>query len=417
MIVHKFGGASIKDAASIRHLAVLIKTHVKEGGVIVLSAIGKTTNALEEVTYAAFSGEERWKSLLKEVEAHHLSLCDALFPENPQVVEREILSLFHALEEAIRHTETGNFNRFYDTVVSYGERIGSTLVWHFLKASGLPITQVPATETLITDHSFREARINWEATSKAVTKAFPNPRGYYLTQGFIAGTPEGAVTTLGREGSDFSAAVIANILHAKEVWIWKDVNGLYNADPHRFPQARLLPKATYTECMELAYYGAQVVHPRTLAPLQQKRIPLHIHSFKQPENGGTTVTAAHTDKIEVPCTIIKEKQCLITLTPKQIGFMTEEYLEKIIALFKEHSIRINLLQSSAVNLTLCFDDDPYRFHPLQTALKATFEVRYNRSLSLLTVVNYVQRQIADYSAQKTIYLTQQSRRILRLVYR
>lgn len=416
MIVHKFGGASIKDATSIENLASLIEDKITSGAVIVLSAIGKTTNALEKVTSAAFAENKVWRSSLRKIEEDHIAICRELFKTKNSIAEDEIHKIFTNLENFILQHINLNYNKFYDTVVSCGEDASTTIVYHFLKEKGIKLKKIMATETIITDASFREGKIQWEKTDTAVKKAFDDINGVYLTQGFIAGTVDGEVTTLGREGSDFSAAIIANILDAGEVRIWKDVDGLYNADPKIFPDAVLLPRVSYRECVELGYYGARVIHPRTILPLRRKKIPLYITSFINKDADGTIICSHNTEPVRIPCFIMKNNQCLITISPKDLGFMAEEYVEMIIGIFKDNGVRINLLQSSAVNLTICFDYDDYRFSPMRRELEIDFEIRYNKDLSLLTINNYTDECGTGYVDNKTIYLTQKSRKVIRFVY-
>ncbi len=415
MIVHKFGGASIKDAQSIKNLALIVKENIYAGDVIVLSAMGKTTNALEDVTTAAFAKDKAWKTMLKKVEESHIIICKELFGDNSDA-GKEIQKIFSTLEIFILNQIETGYNKFYDAVVSKGEKASTAIVFHFLNNNDVPIERIMAPNVIITDNSHREARVLWEESYTQLHKSCSNNNLIHLTQGFIAATKDGVATTLGREGSDFSAAIIANIFDAKEVRIWKDVDGLFNADPKIFNNAVLLPRVSYRECVELGYYGARVIHPRTILPLLRKNIPLYIQSFWNKGSTGTIICSHNTEPIKIPCYIIKDNQCLMTISPVNLGFMAEEYVERIIGIFKTHGIRINLMQSSAVNLTLCFDYDSHRFSPMLNSLESDFELRYNNGLSLLTISNYSDGCINEYTEGKKILLTQRSRKIIRFVY-
>lgn len=416
MIVHKFGGASIKDAESIRNLESIVRSRIEPNAVLVLSAMGKTTNMLETVTSLAYAENNKWAEKLNEVTQYHTDVCKLLFGIGKHSPEDEVKTLFSELSKKINRTIKLSYNKFYDAVVSTGELASTLIVERYLSHCGIKVTSLKATEIIITDNTYREGKINWEETTDRISTTIIEDNGIYITQGFIAGTTDGEVTTLGREGSDFSAAVIGNILKSKEVRIWKDVDGLYSADPKLFNDAVLLPRVSYRECVELGYYGARVIHPRTILPLRRYAIPLYIQSFKTPDNPGTLICSHNTEPVKIPCLILKNKQCLMTLTPKDLGFMAEEYVEIIIAEIKAVGVRINLLQSSAVNLTVCFDFDEYRFKPMIRRLEKTFELRYNNGLSLLTISNYTPQCINEHMENKNILLTQQSRKIIRFVY-
>ena len=415
MIIHKFGGASLKDATSIKKLSDRTATFSGQA-IVVVSAIGKTTNALENLVALAYAENKQWQGALNRIETDHLRITDALFSSRECPATKEIQHLFNQLRDYVNSDIHLVYNKLYDGVVSFGERFSSTIVRHFFHKQHIIVEPISALEIIFTDTTFREAKIDWKKTEAAVKKRITSRHKLYITEGFIGSNGYGIPTTLGREGSDFSAAILGNILNAKEVRIWKDVDGLYNADPKQFPEAILLPRVSYRECVELGYYGARVIHPRTILPLQRKSIPLYIQSFLHPERQGTLICSHTTEVVDIPCFIIKNNQCLITLTPLNLGFMAEEYVEEIIGVLKTHGIRVNLLQSSAVNLTVCFDYDAYRFVPLRRELEKGFELRFNTGLELLTISNYNEECLKSAMAGKKILLTQKSRRIIRMVY-
>jgi len=410
MIIHKFGGASVKDAPSIKNLARIIRDNIQSNAVIIVSAMGKTTNKLETVTAEAFAENSSWKQSLQNI-------AENLFAENRVSAFEKIREIIKTTREALQDSIHISYDKLYDFVVSTGEILSTTIIYEYLKEQGFELQHLQAHKLIITDETHREGKVNWDATWKKISASIANDSRIYLTQGFIAGTEEGVRTTLGREGSDFTAAIFANILDAEEVRIWKDVDGIYNADPKIFPDAVLLPRVSYRECVELAYYGARVIHPRTILPLKRKNIPLYVQSFKNIKSQGTIICSHNINSVDIPCFIIKNNQCLMTISPINLGFMAENYVEKIIQILKTRGIRINLLQSSAVNLTVCFDFDEYRFIALRRDLENHFEVRYNTALELLTISNYSEECINEKISGKDVLLKQQSRRTARIVLR
>ena len=416
MIIHKFGGASIKDANSIKNLTTIIKEKIATEAVIVLSAMGKTTNGLETVVSKAYAENSDWKEELSRINKFHYSIIDELFENKKHIVFSQIINYFQEIENIIKNTLHLNYDKFYDCVVSYGELISTCIVYNYLLEKGVTITLVSATDIIKTDNKYREARVDWESTGNAISIHINNKNSLYLTQGFIGSSSSNNRTTLGREGSDYSAAILGNILDATEVRIWKDVKGLFNADPKLYNDAILLPRVSYRECVELAYYGARVIHPRTIKPLSKKQIPLYVQSFLETDSQGTIICGHNNEAVDVPCYILKSQQCLATITPSDLGFMAEHYVENIIKILKEIGIRVNLMQSSAVNLTICVDYDEYRFMQLLRNLRDSFEIRYNTQLELLTISNYSEACITEKSQHQRVLLTQKSRRVVRMVF-
>lgn len=416
MIIHKFGGASIKDANSIQNLHTIIKDKISSEAVIVLSAMGKTTNGLENVISKAYAENSDWKEELIKIKKFHYSIIDELFENKRHIVFSQIANYFQEAENCIETTLHLNYDKFYDCIVSFGELISTCIVHHYLLEKGISITLLSATDIIKTDNKFREARVDWDSTTNAISKHINNKNNLYLTQGFIGGTKSNDRTTLGREGSDYSAAILGNILNATEVRIWKDVEGLFNADPKLFNDAILLPRVSYRECVELAYYGARVIHPRTIKPLSKKQIPLYIQSFLETNSAGTIICGHNNEAVAVPCYILKNQQCLATITPSDLGFMAEHYVANIINILKDIGIRVNLMQSSAVNLTICIDYDEHRFMQLLRKLGDFFEIRYNTQLELLTISNYSEACITEKMQHQKVLLTQKSRRVARMVF-
>ena len=414
MKVFKFGGASVKDAAGVRNVAEVLKHFALDDLVIVVSAMGKTTNALEEVVWAYSDG----RSTSDQVEALQRSHYDILAEVAPGDKEaaRALVAHFEGLRATLSHRPT-EVDRDYDRIVSHGELWSTLIVTAHLHHAGISNTWLDARTVVRTDASHRGARVDWEASGKRAStlmnEVAGNPKRI-VTQGFIGFSSEGETTTLGREGSDFSAAIFAYLLDAESVTIWKDVPGMFNADPKRFPDTRLLSHISYREAIELSYFGASVIHPRTLQPLQKKRIPLYVRSFNDMLAQGSTISEATDHDTLVPSFIIKPAQLLISITPHDLSFIVEENLSGIFKVFAQRNVRIDLMQNSAVAFSVVVDDTP-RSRQLIDELGREYEVRYNDGCELLTVRHYDEATLERLTRGKEILIEQRSRVTARFV--
>lgn len=415
MKVFKFGGASVKDAAGVRNVAEVLKRHALDDVVIVVSAMGKTTNALEAITWAWLDG----RPVAREVDAlerTHQAVLRAVAPED-EAARTLLAERFQGLRAILDHAPSNGIDLHYDQVVSFGELWSSAIVHAHLNSAGIASTWWDARTVVRTDARHRSARVDWDASAEGAAGMLANVGGAPLrvvTQGFIGGAEDGSTTTLGREGSDFSAAILAYLLDAESVTIWKDVAGMFNADPNRFPGTRLLERISYREAIELSYFGASVIHPRTLQPLQKKNIPLYVRSFIDADAPGSTITAATDRDSLMPSFIVKPLQLLISITPRDLSFIVEENLSGIFKLFAERNVRIELMQNSAVAFSVAVDDSP-RARQLIEELRDEYEVRHNEGCELITVRHYDEATLDKLLAGKEQLIEQRSRTTARFV--
>ena len=391
MKVFKFGGASVKDAPAIENLKNILHRYENEQLVVVISAMGKTTNFLEKLLDAYYHAPENVPALLAELRTSHETVAAQLMgTENPFHPQSE--RLFTLLNEQLQRPTSDNFDYDYDRVVSFGELLSTTLISTYLNAQGVETQWLDARQLIRTDNTYREGHVDWTVTQKlagnTIKPYFQNrTHGIVLTQGFIAGTAENQTTTLGREGSDYSAAILAHTLDADSVTVWKDVPGILNADPKRFPNAVKIDTLTYHETVELAYYGASVIHPKTLRPLHNKQIPLFVKSFFHPENEGSQITQ-HADTVEIPSYIVKDNQLLLSVSPRDFSIIGVENLSKILDVLSEYRVKINLIQNSALTFSVCTDNVPLRLQPCIEALGKEFVVKFNEDIRLVTIRHY-----------------------------
>ncbi len=413
--IFKFGGASVKSADAIKNLAQIL-TNQKEELVVVISAIGKTTNALEKILEAYINGaSEIWKefSIVKE---YHLNIVNQLFDNNNNTCIDKVHGIFIEMEAFLKEPAQGDYNYCYDQFVSYGEILSTTIISSYLNEVGVENEWVDARSVIRTDNNFREGNVNYVFSRSSCHKAFNfQNQKMYVTQGFLGGTAKGTTTTLGREGSDYTAALLANMLEAQDVTIWKDVQGVLNADPRVFENTIMLDRVSFKEAIELAYCGAQIIHPKTIKPLQNKQISLYVRSFLNPETKGTLVYQTDKKIGYPPILILKRNQVLISLSPKDFSFVIEDCLSKIFATLYSHRVKANLIQSSAINFSICVDDEEHFLPNAINELKNSFEVKYNRGLDLLTIRHYSKEEVEKQTQNKKVLLEQKTRSTVRVV--
>ena len=393
MKIFKFGGASVRHAEGIRNLAEILGQYSGAQILTVISAIGKTTNHLEELTRAMLDGNTDATQLLDAIKQEHLNITEELFSDKLHPVYSDTANYFLELECLMETVQPNqDYDHLYDQVVSYGELISTKIVSHYLQLKGIRCHWADARNFIVTDSLHREARVLWEETAKLMEHRLKPLalKNTIITQGFIGRDRQNNTTTLGREGSDYSAALFAWGLNADSVTIWKDVAGVMNADPKKFSFAEKLDSLTYNDAIELAYYGASVIHPKTIQPLQSAQIPLFVKSFMDTGEKGTEISN-NALPISSPCYILKEAQCLILIKSPDFNFIAEEHLSRIFTLMAEKRIRANLMQQSAISFSLCTDDSGNRFNFFLDALsEAGFNITVLRNLQLLTVYHAVQ---------------------------
>ncbi len=413
MNVYKFGGASIKDAPSVQNLLkVLHKTTQAQGLCLVVSAMGKTTNSLERLLHQYWSNENSELSL-QQIYEFHLKIIKGLFFDSKEKIyqawEADFQVLKNLVSKPLRSQEDKYFDPLYDAFVSMGEVFAARIVAHYLQYKLWQCTWVDAREVIKTDSQWREGNVNWEATQAQVsTKIAPLlAKGTVLVQGFTGSTVEGKPTTLGREGSDFTGAILAYCLNAQQLTIWKDVPGVLNADPKRMPNAQLYAQLSYSEAAEMSQYGASVIHPKTIAPLAQKKIPLYVRSFMYPSQNGTCIDSTEARKF-LPSVIFKTRQMLVKVEVKALQFLTEQELAVIFKMVERLGLRINLLQKSVRAIQICFDARPLKVKALQRIAGERFEISVLHSLEMLTIKNAEETTIQQATQGREIILTLQS---------
>ena len=423
--VFKFGGASVKDADSVRNVAAILKHHAPQKLTVIVSAMGKTTNALEKVLNAWYESDERLNTYIHDVIQYHQDITSALFPDKNHPVHFKTDLLFGELEGHLDTPPALNYDFDYDQVVSFGELISTTIISEFLISEGFNCRWFDVRELISTDNSWREGKVNWETTGlqirEKVSGFLDSSNGMpaiALTQGFLGATSDGATTTLGREGSDYTAAIFAFALDAAEMVIWKDVPGLLNADPKYFSVTEKLASISYREAIELAYFGATVIHPKTIKPLQNKDIPLRIKSFLVPSDEGSLIHQNTSADSLIPSFIFKVNQVLISISPIDFSFIDEQSLSEILAVFASNSIHISMMQNSAISFSVCVDTNDRRLSHLFDALKKEYKVRYNSGLELITIRPYAQATIDSVLEDgKTVLLEMRSRHTAQFVVR
>jgi len=411
MKVFKFGGASVNSVDRIKNAAAILGHYPGEELVIIISAMGKTTNALEKVVEAFYAGKkDEAIQLFEQVKQQHVTTAKYLLVTHWEQCVQQLKDFFTEVEWLLHDKPAREYDYYYDQVVCVGELLSTAIISHYLNETGIRNKWIDVRDIIRTDDNFRDANIDWEFTQERVDKIVKpifNETSIVLTQGFIGATDENESTTLGREGSDYTAAVFANMLEAVDQTIWKDVEGVMNADPKQFPDAELIAELNYDEVIEMAYYGAQVIHPKTIKPLQNKGIPLHVKCFLDPSLPGTIIHDQGLKNLP-PIIVIKQNQVLMHLHSRDFSFVGEKPVASLYHLFEEIRIRPNLMQSGAVSLQICFDDKTEKLEKLAISASETFDVQLEKDLSLLTIRHYKEDLLNRLTAGKMIVLRQQS---------
>lgn len=414
MKVFKFGGASIKDASSIKNILEIISNYSNDNLLIVVSAMGKTTNALEKVVENYFKNKSELKSSILEVLNFHIDICNELFPKN-HLIFSDINSIFQKINTFINSNKSPSYSFVYDQLVPNGELISSKIIYNYMTFKNIESSFIDARDCIKTDSNFRGGNVKWDLTNKKIKQMF-NDSNTNITQGFIASDKNNFNVTLGREGSDYSAAIFAYALNAESLSIWKDVPGLLNADPKFFSNTKLLKHISYSETIELAFYGASIIHPKTLQPLQKKEIPLNVKSFKNPESNGTKISKGIDIDPLVPCYIFKDNLILLKLSSLDFSFMVEQNISKIFKELHDSKMKVDVIQNSAISFSVCFFDKYGNLNDLISRLEGKFKIEINKNVSLFTIRHFDEKSIKKISYKRKLLLEQRTEKTIRLIF-
>ena len=413
MKVFKFGGASVKDAEGVKNLAQILKKYQNDKPLVVISAMGKTTNALEKVARAFYLKQDNTFKLLEDVKLFHQGILEDLFPKNHSAFDA-VNNLFVEVEWALEDEPRPEYPYEYDQIVSIGELVSTTIISIYLKEVALDNHWLDARDVLKTDNKHQAANIDWELSTQLICKHVSKDK-LTITQGFIGCTSENFTTTLGREGSDYTAAIFATILKAKKLVIWKDVPGFLHADPRYFENSQKINKLPFQEAIELAFYGASVIHPKTLQPLKRANIPLEVRSFLSPNETGTWISDSTTIEPETAFYILKKNQTLLSVSVNDLDFIVENHLSHIFSILAKYNAKVNLLQNTAISCSFALNIDELLFDALVNELSLIFKVKYNTGLELLTVRHYKNSDIQDLLKGKEILLSQKNRTTIQVL--
>ena len=412
--VFKFGGASIADVDSIKNVGKILQGYAAEDLAIIFSAMGKVTNMLEVVVEAYVQNSDEATQALQKVKDFHFNIINALFAKNHTIYD-EVNNLFVEIEWVLEEEPNQDYAYDYDQIVSIGEFLSTRIMSAYLSQIGFENKWLDARDLIRTDNAYRNAKVDWETTTEFIKNTLKDK--HTITQGFIGCTSENFTTTLGREGSDFSAAILAYCLDAKEVVIWKDVPGMMNADPKHFKAAQLLEKVSFDEAIELAFFGAKVIHPKTIQPLKKKNISLQIKSFLNPEGQGSLIAEGLVTTPKVPSFIAKENQVLIAISDENLAFIVENHMSQIFSILAKHRVAVNLMQNSAVSFSICVDNDKHKIPQLIKDLKVFFKVLSTENLRLFTVRDYTNQSVDQFIQDKDVVLEQKTHNTMQLVAR
>ena len=414
MQVFKFGGASVKDAKGVKNLASVLNKVGYKNTLIIVSAMGKTTNAIEGVIKNYFENKTELQSAIQEVKKFHNEILLDLFENVNHQAFKKVNDLFDELNGFFKSNKSPDYNFVYDQVIGFGELASTTIISEYLNSIDIKNTWLDVRNHIKTDNYYRRANVNWAETQKLISSNF-NKSVLNITQGFLGSDDNNFTTTLGREGSDYTAAIYAYCLNAEQVTIWKDVPGVLNADPRYFENAQLLENISYREAIELAFYGASVIHPKTLQPLQRKEIPLYVKSFLNPESAGTQIGKNVTLKPMIPCFIVKKNQVLISLSSLDFSYIVEENISEIFTLLHRYKMKVDVIQNSAISFSVCVDNIYNNLDKLLQQLKAKFKVNSHKNVSLYTIRHYNQSAINQIEKGKTVLLKQLTQETVQII--
>lgn len=420
MQVYKFGGASVKDAAAVKNVTSILQQNNFNEKVVVISAMGKSTNELENVINLYYAGKAEWETALNTLFEKHVIIINELYgaADKTKAVE-DVKKLIDAGAKFLKENTSRNYNYIYDQIVSLGEYISTTIVSDYANSIGLSNTLLDVKQVLFTDNAYTEGKVDFKKTEEAISKKVTElvKTGFVITQGFVGSTPEGFATTLGREGSDYTASIFAYSLNAERMTVWKDVEGIMNADPKEFPEAQFISELTFHEAIEMTYYGASVIHPKTIKPIQNKNIPLEVRSFVNSGKRGSVISANANTNFLPPIIIWKRQQVLLSFSAKDFSFIAEDHLSKVFGTFAENRLRINMMQNAAISFSIVVDFKKEKIENVIESLQNDFSITRNDGLSLLTIRHYNPGIIDKLTKDKDILVRQISRATIQVLMR
>lgn len=414
MKVFKFGGASVKDASGVRNLANVIQDFKSDSIVLVISAMGKMTNAFEIIVDDCLSNSKEISTHIDSIKNFHFEIMEALFEDKNAQVYTEIETVFLNLERFIFENKSTDYNFVYDQIVSQAEFLSTIICSNYLQKAEIENNWVDVRNCIVTDSDFRRAKVDWKKTCENIHNTISKNK-ITITQGFVASDIQKNTTTLGREGSDYTAAIFAYCLDAEEVSIFKDVSGVLNADPRYFDETTLLEQISYREAIEMAFYGASVIHPKTLQPLQRKEIPLFVRSFIEPKKPGTLVFKGADLKPKIPCFIVKKNQILVSLSAKDFSFILEDDISEIFDVLHQFKIKVNLIQNSAISFSICIEDNFSNFTAMINQLKLNYLCLFNQNVELYTIRHFTTEAMVLVEKNKEVLVKQMSRETVQIV--
>ncbi len=418
MFVYKFGGASVKSAEAVKNIVKILQRPVEDEIVVVVSAMGKTTNVLERIIdYYSKGKEAELEETCNQLKVYHFEILKELFEEDDHPVIKDVTDLFDSLTERLKKDPTLNYDYDYDQLICFGELLSTTTIYHYLNQAGVASRWMDIRRSLKTDNSWREGHVDWELSTRLVNEHFAfNGEKILVTQGFLGSTINDQSTSLGREGSDYTAAILAYMLRAESVTIWKDVPGVLNADPKYFDDTILIEKLSYLDAIELAYFGTSVIHPKTIKPLQNRNINLHVKSFVDPDAPGTLIGNFSYDKL-TPSFIFKMDQVLIRTSPLDFSFINEDNLEEIFGILNKHGMKINLMQNSAISFKMIVSNDKRKLRLVEDDLEEKYKVAYQTGLELVTIRYFDQSTIDRVMINKELLMEQRGVQNIELLIR
>ncbi len=416
--VFKFGGASVKDAEGFINVGKILQNYKDDKIVIVVSAMGKTTNALEEVVKSYYAGDGKAAELLENIKNNHFQLISQLIPVSAEIMD-DINDTFVEIDWILEESPHDDYDYAYDQIVSIGELLSSKILAHYLHYMKISSTWLDIRDVILTDNTYRDARIQWETTqTNAKNKIEPllKSANHVVTQGFIGSTSENFTTTLGREGSDYTAAILSYCLDAESMHIWKDVPGVLTGDPRIFDEVIKLPRLSYKEAIEMTYYGAKVIHPKTIKPIQNKQIPLYVRPFLDPASEGTVIS----DQKELsypPIIVIEPDQTLLHISTNDFSFVAEHHLSMIFALLAKYRLKVNMMRNTAISFTVCVNNIPERIKKFENELGQEFKMITDNDLELVTIRHFNEDVLKDMKKNKLILFEEKLQDTVQMVVR